>query len=295
MWWRPASNPRAKSENLSDIVSAGVDWSDDEIDMIVADYFDMLRMEVASIPFVKAQRNHYLRQLIGRSRGSIERKHQNISAVLEKLGMPWIAGYKPLINYQNALLAGIDRYLSMNSIDLITKKESKESELDELPTLFFEQPPTITDNKELEPETLKRLVRKFDPAERDRRNRALGMQGEEMVLAAERSRLSNFGRSDLSERVRWVSKEDGDGSGFDIFSFDESGCELLLEVKTTTGHRTTPFFMSENERMLSVQRPEAFRLVRLYDFARSPRAFLVAPPLESHFYIRPTNYRLGFS
>lgn len=262
---------------------------------LVADYFDMLRMEVASIPFVKAQRNYHLRQLIGRSRGSIERKHQNISAVLEKLGMPWIAGYKPLRNYQNALLAGIDRYLSIRPFDLVTERKNKEIELHELPTLFFEQPPTMSDNKELEPEALKRLVRKFDPAERDQRNRALGMQGEELVLAAERSRLSNFGRSDLSERVRWVSREDGDGSGFDILSFDERGCEILLEVKTTAGHRTTPFFMSENERRLSVERPEAFRLVRLYDFARSPRAFLVAPPLECHFYIRPTNYRLGFS
>jgi hypothetical protein len=275
--------------------STGVDWTDDEIDLIVADYFDMLTMEIEGIPFVKAQRNHDLRTTISRSRGSIERKHQNISAVLQKLGMPWIVGYKPLSNYQAALLDGIDRRLSKSPFQVTAKKLHDEFALQDNTTIFFEQPPMISDDEEYEPEILKRLVRKFDPAESDRRNRALGMQGEELVLIAERSRLKNSGRSDLSEQVRWVSKVDGDGAGYDISSFDERGCKLLLEVKTTTGHRTTPFYLSENERALSVERPEAFRLVRLYDFARSPRAFLVAPPLERHFCIRPTEYRLGFS
>jgi hypothetical protein len=41
-----------------------------------------------------------------------ERKHQNISAVLQKLGLPWIFGYKPLPNYQNSLIADIEHYLS---------------------------------------------------------------------------------------------------------------------------------------------------------------------------------------
>jgi hypothetical protein len=44
----------------------------------------------------------------------VEFKHQNISAVLEELGLPWIPGYKPKRNYQRALLDGIDRYLSVH-------------------------------------------------------------------------------------------------------------------------------------------------------------------------------------
>jgi hypothetical protein len=77
----------------------GTDWTDREIDLIVADYFDMLRLELAGQSYVKAHRNAALQELTRRSRGSIERKHQNISAVLVKLGMPWISGYKPLANY----------------------------------------------------------------------------------------------------------------------------------------------------------------------------------------------------
>ena len=88
------------------------DWKDDELALIVVDYFEMLKMEIARIPFIKAQRNRALQEKTGRSRGSIERKHQNISAVLEKLGMPWIDGYKPLEHFQDALLDEIDRHVS---------------------------------------------------------------------------------------------------------------------------------------------------------------------------------------
>jgi hypothetical protein len=57
------------------------DWQDGENDAIVADYF---AMELAGRPFNKAEHNRTLQGLIGRGRGSIEYKHQNISAVLKK-------------------------------------------------------------------------------------------------------------------------------------------------------------------------------------------------------------------
>jgi hypothetical protein len=94
--------------------------------------------------------------------------------------------------------------------------------------------------------------------------------------------------------VRWVSQEDGDGAGFDILSFDNNGRERLLEVKTTNGHQLTPFYLSENERSLSVERPDDFRIVRLYDFSRASRAFELVPPLEKHVLLRPIAYRASF-
>ena len=45
--------------------------------------------------------------LQGRSDPSIERKHQNISAVLLEMGLPFIDGYKPLRNYQRPLLPAV--------------------------------------------------------------------------------------------------------------------------------------------------------------------------------------------
>ena len=63
-------------------------WTDEELDLIVADYFAMLNDEASGSPYNKAEHNRLLQQNIDRSKGSIEFKHQNISAVLLKLGIP---------------------------------------------------------------------------------------------------------------------------------------------------------------------------------------------------------------
>jgi hypothetical protein len=51
-------------------------------------------------------------------------------------------------------------------------------------------------------ERLERLVRKFDPFERDFRNRQLGRAGEEFVVNLERRRLTAGDRDDLAQKVR---------------------------------------------------------------------------------------------
>jgi len=277
--------------NTSD--PTGNNWSNQEVDLIVADYFDMLQLELSGKPFVKLHRNKTLQDLTGRSKGSIEFKHQNISAVLRKLGMPWISGYKPLPNFQGALVDGVERYLEKGDALTLTRPD-REHNFAERPSLFYEAPPIANIDREPTTGRLERLVRKFDPAARDERNRKLGKEGEESILFFERSRLKNSGHNDLANKVRWVSQEDGDGAGYDILSFDVSGAERLLEVKTTNGHQTTPFYLSENERLLSMERPNAFRLVRLYDFARAPKVFELVPPLESSVMLKPINYQASF-
>ena len=64
----------------------------------------MLSCELRREPFNKAAHNRALRETLdGRSRGAVERKHQNISAVLIGFGFPSIDGYKPLRNVQGLL------------------------------------------------------------------------------------------------------------------------------------------------------------------------------------------------
>ena len=62
------------------VSEGGGPWGSDEIDVVVASYFGMLRAELAEQPFVKASINREVQALTGRSRGSVERKFQNISA-----------------------------------------------------------------------------------------------------------------------------------------------------------------------------------------------------------------------
>ena len=272
----------------------GTNWSDSEIDLIVADYFDMLMLEQAGTPYSKAEHNRAVQQHTGRVRGSVGRKYSNISAVLVRLGLPWIRGYKPLANYQNALVDGIERYLALEGQPIFGVASATAAKIAEPQTLWIGPPPSPVDDAEKETEAVRRLVRKFDPAARDARNRALGKQGEELVLEHERVRLATAGRDDLARKLEWTSEVRGDGAGYDICSFNLDGSERLLEVKTTNGTALTPFFLSENERAFSEERPEAFRLVRLHDFREKPAGFELVPPLDQWVKLMPTTYRASF-
>ena len=103
--------------------------------------------------------------------------------------------------------------------------------------------------------------------------------------AIEISRVTNIvdaGRHDLAAEVRWTSDADGDGFGYDIASFEPDGQARLIEVKTTCGWERTPFHISRNELEVSRERGENWHLIRVYDFARQPKAFALRPPLENH-------------
>src|SRR5690606_34645424 len=89
-------------------------WTDEENDLIVADYFAMLADDIAGRPYNKAEHNRQLQERIDRTRTSIEFKHQNISAVLKGLGEDWISGYKPAFNFQMTLVDAVARWLAFH-------------------------------------------------------------------------------------------------------------------------------------------------------------------------------------
>ena len=95
----------------------GEDWSEDEVQSTVADYFEMLRLEADGLAYNKSEHNQMLRkQLNGRSKASVELKHQNISAVLTGLGLPFIQGYKPRGNSQLLLRKAVQEYVIQHSV-----------------------------------------------------------------------------------------------------------------------------------------------------------------------------------
>ena len=272
-------------------------WTQHEIDLVVSDYISMLDMEMRGQKFVKAQHNRRLQDLTGRSKGSIEYKHQNISAVIESFGLPYIRGYVPARNFQRALYEAVAERLDSQDGELVRIAETPLA-TDVVPEtgVIYQTPPPLLDPSRVQSKdnVVRDLIRKFDPALRDARARALGEAGEQYLYQAEQNRLSAAGRDDLARMVRWVSKEDGDGAGYDILSYSRCGHERWLEVKTTNGSERTPFWISENERRVSEEKPEVFRLARLYDFSRQPTAFRLRPPLTDHVELAPTNYRATF-
>lgn len=270
--------------------NTGTAWSDDEIEIIVEDYLLMLQSEQAGEAFNKAERNRALQSRIDRSKGSIEYKHQNVSAVMEVLGLPFIRGYKPAKNFQRRLLEVTESKLIENNLADRLSCQVREPSAP-YPSLTMERPPAHNPLPSTSDPAIRRIVRKFDPAARDARARELGEAGEKYLFDAERNRLRAAGKDRLAKKVRWVSKEDGDGAGYDIRSFSERGDERWLEVKTTNGSRRTPFWISANELQVSKERPDVFRLVRIYDFSRAPAAYKLVPPLTDYVHLAATEYR----
>jgi len=265
------------------------DWTQAELRAIVADYFVMLESELASRAYSKTEHRNALRQTVHRSPGSIERKHQNISAVLQTLGLPWIYGYKPLPNFQKALVDVIEAQLGGDVARLEGTTTATPSDID-LAAIFVAPPPPV--GQGFKSGSIVRLIKKFDPAARDAANRRLGEAGEEFALRVERHRLIAIGRHDLAEKVAWVSQKIGDGLGYDIESFADDASPTFIEVKTTKGPITTPFFLSENERRVAAEKASAFRLYRLFCFGSDPRIFSLTGPLDERLSLEPVCYRV---
>ncbi len=272
-------------------------WTDEENDLIVADYFAMLAEDMARRPYNKAQHRRSLMPLLrSRTEGSIEFKHQNISAVLKGLGEDWILGYKPAFNFQMTLVDAVARWLAWNPAWLGRMPGSRSANgLREAAQIWIGPSPTLSNQPPpLELEQMLHVAKKFDVAGRDERNRALGRAGEERVVAHEQSALKIAGRDDLARKVRWVSEEDGDGAGYDIASFTPDGQERLIEVKTTNGWERTPFYISRNELAVAEERRSEWCLFRLWNFSREPKAFELRPPLDAHVSLTATAFQASF-
>jgi len=218
---------------------ASEDWSDDQNNAIVADYFAMLADDVAGKPYNKAEHNRALQSKIGRGKGSIEFKHQNISAVLKGLGEDWITGYKPAFNFQGALVDAVARWLTLNPawLEPDSRRNIDSMALRESTPLWIGPPPTHSNAPPpLELEQMVAIATKFEP----------------------------------------------DGRG------------RLIEVKTTNGWERTPFHITRNELAVADFQRHEWCLVRLWNFAREPKAFEIRPPLSAHVSLTPTAFLAAF-
>ena len=274
------------------------DWSGREVEAAVEAYFTMLAKELRGEPFNKAEHNRQLQAILPqRTRGSIERKHQNISATLIELGFPYIGGYKPLGNYQQLLRVVVEERLAR-----ATQLEAATQQAVVRPVTAF---PSVSDILSvLVPAPLRdeqsgrireaarppsRVVRR-NYLEIEARNRSLGDAGEQFVLHFERERLCRAGQRTLADRIEHVGVTQGDHLGYDIRSFEENGQERLIEVKTTRFGAFTPFFASRNEVDVSESRDADYHLYRLFEFTNQPRLFLLKGALSRTCILDPSQY-----
>ena len=274
-------------------------WTASENDAIVEDYLEMLELELSGRTFNKAAHNRTVQALTGRSRGSVEFKHQNISALMKEFGLPLIDGYKPLPNVQDSLRETIQRLVALRpsiASIVLTVADSPVQVFSESLVGSTEEvrPPTKekTDRvyERITPPPVVPLIG-FDYSARDAANRVLGLRGEQLILAVEHKRLWEAGHRNLAERIEHVSASRGDGLGYDIHSYEESGADRLIEVKTTKFGVHTPFFVSANEERVSGEMRSAYKLFRVFRFGPLPKFFVLHGRLSEACQLTATSYR----
>jgi hypothetical protein len=137
-------------------------------------------------------------------------------------------------------------------------------------------PPRVVRRTSDKPRDSARTVRratKRDYLLLESRNRSLGLAGEQFIAEFEARRLHVAGQKLLAGRVEHVARVCGDGLGYDVLSFEVSGEERFIEVKTTDFGAATPFYVSRNEVAFSDERSGQFILARVHEFRSAPKFF----------------------
>ena len=98
-------------------------------------------------------------------------------------------------------------------------------------------------------------------------NKRLGDLGELWVMKYEIEKLQNAKLYNLIDKIKHTSKDEGDGTGFDIQSFDIYGNKIFIEAKTTKGKQNSTFFVTRNELERSKIEKENYYLYRLYNYS----------------------------
>jgi hypothetical protein len=274
-------------------------WSRVEVEAVVADYIAMLKEQLLGRVYNKTEHRRLLASMLdGRSDGSIERKHQNISSILIGIGHPWITGYKPLGNYQ-ALLAEVvhDRVASDSELAALADQAARAPA--QIP--YFD---AILDRVEDPPESTEvqypplregltvpgQSRTRTNYFELEERNTSLGRAGEEFIMRFEQARLREAGRESLADRIEHIALTEGDGAGFDIRSFERDGTDKFIEVKTTSYGKQTPFFVSRNEVAVSDYRGLRYHLCRLFKFRDDPRFYSLSGSILERCILDPIQF-----
>jgi hypothetical protein len=266
----------------------GSGWPYAELRPTVSAYFSMFRAELAGQPYVKAQFNREVQAATGRSRGAVEFKFANISAVLRDLGLPYVLGYQPRRNLQGALRTEVERFLVGDPEILRLLEEMPAPDLPPTTRLVEVDPPVMAP-----PNTSGRgrTAVGVDYLERQARNRDVGLKGELLVVEHERTWLSAHSRPDLAKLVAHVPSTLGDGAGYDVSSFLPDGSPHHIEVKTTRGSITAPFFLSATELRHALDHPEAYSIYRIFDLGPNPRFYKLTGDMEEILDLTPVSYQ----
>jgi len=139
-----------------------------------------------------------------------------------------------------------------------------------------------------------RVMKKVDYLSEHKDNMDLGLIAEKLVIQYEIERLQKLGIKEPEKKVKWISKDIGDGIGYDIQSVDKmAGSEVdrYIEVKGTRGNINTPFFLSRNELEFSKSNSNSYFLYRLYNIKKNKAdLYILEGNMNQKLDLVPTTY-----
>ena len=159
--------------------------------------------------------------------------------------------------------------------------------------LEVSQPPSYSKAKKVANPSFKGS-KVYDRSYREHKNAQLGKAGELLVIDYEREMLLSFGRQDLAKKIEHVSEEEGDGAGYDIKSFNPDGSVKYIEVKTTRGSASTPFFITYTELEYSKRYSNEYYLYRVFEYdseVNAGKVYIIQGRINQSFNLFPTVFR----
>ena len=266
--------------------ASGSPWTAAERAGAIALYLRMLDMHIrGETPRQRQLFEEFAAQYPARNVNSIKNKIYNVSACFAALDLPYLENLTPRFNFQRDLLDDVQHAAAKNAelLDELARLPSQRLGMTTTSSAADARvdPPTLSPDAERFMGKARVQRGPIDYVGREQANAALGLVGEEWVVAFERTRLTAAGREDLARDVRHVARLDGDGFGYDVRSFDpRSERERFIEVKTTRSGILTPFYLTRNEVDVSRRVPEQFSLYRVHSYGLRTRVYWLDGALE---------------
>lgn len=223
---------------------------------------------------------------------------------IKELGLKEIAEITGKVNFYSLSIiqlnngeliycANIDELEKYKELDNKPKKdEVKMAEQKEILEVDFDD---ISNKKKISNNNYSNKARKQDYTKINESKEKVGFDSEKLVYNLEKKKLIENNKEDLAKKVVWESKENGDGAGYDIKSFEEINgeyVEIYIEVKGTNKGINEPFDISKNEIEASNKYKEKYYIYRISNiYSNNPKMYKINGKIEENFALEATSYK----
>ena len=162
--------------------------------------------------------------------------------------------------------------------------------------LIVVEPPDFSSEKD---ENIKKKTthRNYWVTLKSDRAKEIGLAGEEAIFELEKKKLYDAKKPSLAKKIIHVSKDWGDGAGYDIRSYGVNGAEIYIEVKTTLRDKNTGFIITANELKVARKNRTKYWIYRIFEFdpnSKSGSVFYLSVDQLEKMHLIPLQYKCEF-